>query len=667
MLGINTDLPFIYSIICILLGLVYAYFLYTKDKNLTSVKLIWTLFVFRALLISIISFLLMSPIIKSNVNLIEKPVVIIVKDNSESVKENINTELQILEDNLQDFELWKYSFSDKVVEGITQDNIGLKTNYSKLFSKINNKFENRNVAAIVLASDGCYNTGSNPEFISYNFPVYSIALGDTNIYKDIGIDNVLINDISFFGNTFPLEVSLASKLENLDNSKLIIWNNGEKVHEEIVKFSANEDYKTIKVQLTAKNVGLQTYTIELEALEGERNLSNNIFKSYIDVIDSRYNILILKGGSHPDIAAYKSVIDKNKNYKVEVKDVNEEIVMEKYQLIVLFDLDDIPSDLVEGNLPLIIFNSKQSHYNSIGSSVDFIVQGGMEDVAVSINEDFTKFTFSPNLIRLISSAPPLNFLFGKYKKTGSIDYVLNQKIGSYRSETPVVFLQEFGSRKIAFVTAEGWWKWKLFDFSINQNNDMFDELFSKLSQYLLLQDDKSLFRLEYAKQVDENSDIVIHASLYNESYELVNNKEIELQVFDANNNEYAFQFTKQGDEYIVNAGILEVGTYNFNAKVKSSSLIKKGSFDVKKLQLEQINLVANHQILKKIALISGGKLFYQDNMQSLANTLTKSERNKKVIHTKEKLDSLINIPWILLSLLVLISIEWIIRKYNGLV
>ena len=73
------------------------------------------------------------------------------------------------------------------------------------------------------------------EFISYNFPVYSIALGDTNIYKDIGIDNVLINDISFLGNSFPLEVSLASKLENLDNSKLIILNNVEKVHEEIVK------------------------------------------------------------------------------------------------------------------------------------------------------------------------------------------------------------------------------------------------------------------------------------------------------------------------------------------------------------------------------------------------------------------------------------------------
>ena len=667
MLGINTDLPFIYSIICILLGLIYAVFLYEKDKNYTSRKLIWILFGFRTLLISIISFLLMSPIVKSNVNLIERPVVIIVKDNSRSVKEDFNVELQILEDNLHEFEVWKYSFSDEVVEGISKSNTGIRTNFSKLFSELNNKFENRNVAAIVLASDGCYNTGINPEFISYDSPVYSIALGDTNIYKDIRIDNVLINDISFLGNSFPLEISIASKLDNPENSKFTIWNKGEKVYEEIVEFSANDDYKTIKVQLTAEKVGLQTYTIELEALEGERNQSNNIFKSYIDVIDSRHNILILKGGSHPDIAAYKSVIDKNKNYNIEVKEFNEEIVIQKYQLVVLFDVDVIPPPLVEGNLPLIIFNSNQSHYNIMGSKIDFAIKGGMQDVAVSKDEDFTKFTFSSNLIQLISSAPPLNTLFGKYKKTGAIVDVLNQKVGSYISGNPIIFLHEFGPRKIAFITAEGWWRWKLFDFSINQNNEVFDELFSKLSKYVLLQDDKSLFRIEYAKQVDENSDIVMRASLYNESYELVNNKEIELQVFDTHNNEYVFQFTKRGDEYIVNAGIFEVGTYYFTAKVKNSNVIKKGSFDVKKLQLEKISLVANHQVLKKIALRSGGKLFYPDDMQSLVNTLIKSERNKKVIHAKEKLESLINIPWILLSLLFLTSVEWIVRRYNGLV
>ncbi|MAW21473.1 MAG: hypothetical protein CMD16_03650 [Flavobacteriales bacterium] len=667
MLEINTELPFIYIVFCIILGLAYAYFLYNKEKGISPNKLIWTLFIFRSLLISTLVFLLMEPIIKTYVNVIEQPIVIIVKDHSESIKERVDPELKVLEDDLQDFDVHKYSFSDKVVEGIVQDNDGLKTNYSNLFYELNNKYQNRNVSAIVFASDGCYNTGVNPEFISYDFPVYPIALGDTNIYKDISIDNVLINEISFLGNSFPLEVSLASKLVNSAESRLTIWNQSKKVHDQIIKFSDIDDYKSVVVQLTAENIGLQTYTIKLEGLQGEKNLSNNMFKAYIDIIDSRYNILILKGGNHPDISAYKSVLDKNQNYNVDVKDVNEGIMLDKYQLVVLFSLDKIPSDLVKSDLPLIIFNSKKDHYSVMETSLNFIIKGGMEDIAVAMHDDFRKFTFSPNLSLLISSAPPLSSLFGEYRNTGAVDYILHQRVGSYISNNPVIFLEESNARKIAFITAEGWWRWKLFDFSTNQNNEAFDELFSKLSQYLLLQEDKSRFRIDYAKKIDENSDIIMRASLYNDSYELVNDKELELRIYDVNNHEYIFQFTKKGDQYIVNAGILESGAYNFIVKAKNSDFIKKGIFDVKKLQLEKISLVANHQNLKKIALISGGKLFYQNNIEGLVNTLNKSERNKKLIHTTEKLDSLINIPSILLILLVLISVEWITRRYNGLV
>ncbi len=667
MLEINTELPFIYIVFCIILGLAYAYFLYNKEKGISPNKLIWTLFIFRSLLISTLVFLLMEPIIKTYVNIIEQSIVIIVKDNSESINEDVDSKLQFLNDNLEDLEVHKYSFSDKIVEGIVKDNNGLKTNYSNLFYELNNKYQNRNVSAIVLASDGCYNTGVNPEFITYDFPVYPIAFGDTNIYKDISIDNVLINEISFLGNTFPLEISLASKLIDSAESRLTIWNQSKKVHDQIIKFSDLDDYKTFIVQLTAENIGLQTYTIKLEGLQGEKNLSNNMFKVYIDIIDSRYNILILKEGNHPDLSAFKSVLDKNKNYNIEVKGINETVLLDKYQLVVLFSAEKIPSDLIKSDVPLIIFDAKQDHYSAMQTNLNFIAKGGVEDITISIHDNFRKFTFSPDLSLLISSAPPLNSLFGEYRNTGAIDNVLNQKVGNYISNKPVIFLEESNSRKLAFITAEGWWRWKLFDFSINQNNEAFDELFSKLSQYLLLQEDKSRFRIDFDKKVDENSEIIMRASLYNDSYELVNNKELELRVYDYDNNEYVFQFTKKGDQYIVNAGILESGTYTFIAKVKDSDFIKKGIFDVKKLQLERIGLVANHQNLKKIALLSSGKLFYPNNLESLINALHKSERNKKSLHSTEKIDSLINIPWILLSLLVLISTEWIARRYSGLV
>ena len=60
--------------------------------------------------------------------------------------------------------------------------------------------------------------------------------------------------------------------------------------------------------------------------------------------------------------------------------------------------------------------------------------------------------------------------------------------------------------------------WKLFDFSTNGNNDAFDELFAKLTQYLVLLEDKSRFRLEYNKQFTEDDNIIFDAKLFNESF-----------------------------------------------------------------------------------------------------------------------------------------------------
>ena len=667
MLGINTVLPFYYSIICIFFGVIYSYFLYNKDKNISSRILFWGLFLLRAFLISILSFLLLSPIVKANINSIEKPIVIIAKDNSESIKEDINVQLQILEDNLKDFEVYKYSFSDDIYQGINHKNIGLKTNFSNLFLDFNSRFENKNIAAVIITSDGCYNTGSNPEFITYDFPVYSVALGDTTIYSDIRIDNVLKNDITFLGNTFPIEISMSSNISGTEKSKITIWNKGFKLYEEDVIFSADNDFKTVEVQLNAEKVGLHTYVIELEGLQGEKNLNNNIYKAYVDVIDSKYNILILKDDNHPDISAFKSVIDKNKNYKVELKDITEDITLDKHQLVVLFGIKDIPDYLIESNVPLIVFNSSQSHYRSLGSLVRFISKGIEEEVYVSKNQYFTKFTFSPDLMRLITSAPPLATVFGEFVLNGQVVCLLNQKVGSIVSNNPVIIIQEFDSRKIAFIPAEGWWKWKLYDYSMNMNNEAFDELFAKISQYLILQQDKSLFRITYDKQYEENSDIIIRAALYNESYELINNKEVELRISDIDDNEYVFQLSKEGNEYLLNIGVLPVGSYNFITKVKGSKLERSGAFDVKKIQLEQLNVVADHQILKKIATISGGKVFYKSEMNILAKEINNSDRNRRVIHSKEKLESLIDIPLILLNLLLVISLEWFLRKYNGLI
>lgn len=672
-MGISTELPILYSIACLLLGLSYAYFLYRKENLLSSKVLRTSLFVIRTLFIGFLAALVLNPIVKSLQKTTHKPIVIIAQDVSESISDTSSVHfLTDIANQLSEFEVHNFSFSDEVSQGFLAENKGLLTNYSNLFQDMMSRFSNQHVAGLVLATDGLYNRGNSPLYGRLmNYPIYAIAQGDTTLNKDVSIVKVHQNEIAFLGNTFPLEIAVAAQQCKGENIQLTIWNKGRKIYTEKMLIASDDDYEKVKVNLLADGVGLQHYTIAVTQLSSEKNMKNNSYTAYVDVIDSRYKILLLTDGSHPDVSAYKSVIDKNKNYALEqvsIADFNGNF--EEYQLVVLFGIEEssfVLKDLKKSKIPLLIFDLQKGIYKQFSSALNFKARGGIEEVRAVKNEGFSSFTFSPDLLNLIDEAPPLYSPFGKYTMKVGVEVILSQKVGGQLTNNPIVLLDEQSERKVAIISAEGFWKWKLYDYANAKNNLAFDELFSKLTQYLVLQEDKSRFRINYKKQIAENSTIYFDASLYNESYELINNKEVELSIWNENSEKFEYEFSKSSENYSLNAGVLDVGKYSFLAKVKGSDIMKRGNFDVKAIQLEQLHTVANHQLLYQLANTSGGKLFYPNQIDEVVATIKQSKNNYKRISTEEKLKGIINIPWILLSLLSLISLEWFLRKYNGLI
>ena len=672
-MGIISDLPIMYSVACLFLGIGYAYFLYRKEVLLKAKKLKQLLFIIRTFFIALLAVLLLNPVVKSIHKTKHKPIVILAQDISESIPDSFA--LQILTQiskELTDFEVHEFSFSDKVNKGFSIDNSGLTTNYSNLFQDMNSRFANQNIAGLVLATDGLYNSGSNPLYDNrINFPIYPIAQGDTLVKRDISIAKVLKNEIAFLGNTFPLEITLSAQQCKGEDIQVEVWNKGKKIHTEDRIISTDDEYQKVKINLLAENVGLQHYTISVSQLHNEENSRNNSYTAYVEVIDSRYKILLLTEKTHPDIGAYKSAITKNKNYAVEQVNVNDfNGSFEAYQLVVIFGIKEnnpLLALLEKANVPLLVFDIQQNSNLKLTSAFSFRSRGSLEEVKAIKSESFSKFTFSPELLNLIQDAPPLQTPFGKYTLQIGSEVVIAQQVGMQVTPKPIILIDEANGRKLAFITAEGFWKWKLYDYANARNNEAFDELFSKLTQYLVLQEDKSKFRIDYKKQFAENSNIYFEASLYNESYELINDKEISLVIQNEKGDEFDYEFSKSLERYNLNVGVLDVGRYTFLAKVKGGKLIRKGSFDVRAIQLEQLYTVANHKLLFQLANISGGKLFYPNQLDKIITAIKKSKNNFISVSSKEKLKGMINIPLVLLILLVLISLEWFLRKYNGLI
>ena len=486
MFGISTNLPFGFIFLALIIGFGYAFFLYQKEDKIDKIWLKRILFSFRFLVVSFLCFLLLSPLVNSLQKQKEKPILIIVQDASSSVKDyNIYEDLSLLAEQTEnDFDVFTFHFDERIKEGFINEYNGLQTNYSNLFDEMESRFIGRNVSAIILASDGLYNIGENPIYKSNttNIPIYSIALGDTIQQQDLLIKDVQYNEIAFLGNDFPIAVLLEGHHCNNKVVELKLYDGKSLLHKQKIIINKDKFYLKIPLKVYAKQTGLQKYTLQLSYIESEKNKANNKYEIFVDVLNSKYNILIISDHTHPDIAAFKSVLDKNKHYSVEKKKLdyfNQNI--HKYNLIALFGIpsnsfSDKLNTIINSDVPLLFFvNSKTdlNRFNNMNKALSIKGKKSLQEVFVSQNENFSLFTISSELSKLFLQAPPLHAYFGNYNLSPVADVLLSQKIGKITTDKPILFFESSTNRKIGVFAGEGFWKWKLMEYATKKKQQNF--------------------------------------------------------------------------------------------------------------------------------------------------------------------------------------------------
>ncbi|RLD51719.1 MAG: hypothetical protein DRI94_05300, partial [Bacteroidetes bacterium] len=323
MTSLTTQYSLWFLPICLIGGFLFAWFLYRKETKFNEVSGILKnlMFALRFLSVSIIAFLLLSPIIKNLGKTIEKPIIIFAQDNSESVlsdKAEIETYSKKLKSFFKENQKYNYKtfvFGEKVNETDTFNFSDKETDIAQMLSDVKNRFYNQNIGAIILASDGIYNKGNNPDYEinTLNFPIYTIALGDTNIRKDLILNDVKYNKTAFLNSKFPFRIRIkANKLKG-KTSELKIFDNNKLVYSQRIKIISDDFYKSYDLKLKAKKVGFHKFKISLSNIPGEINTENNSKQIIIEVSDKKQKILILSDAPHPDIAAIREALKLNQN------------------------------------------------------------------------------------------------------------------------------------------------------------------------------------------------------------------------------------------------------------------------------------------------------------------------------------------------------------------
>jgi hypothetical protein len=235
------------------------------------------------------------------------------------------------------------------------------------------------------------------------------------------------------------------------------------------------------------------------------------------------------------------------------------------------------------------------------------------------------------------------------------------------TKSPLMYFKAAGDTKVAVFNGEGLWRWRLQDFAANGNHTLFDEFVSKTVQYLSVKVDKRFFRVIGKNSYLENERVELQAEVYNQSYELINEPEVNIVFTNSSNKKFNYSFSKTSNAYILNAGRMPVGEYTYDAQVKVGDKLYKqhGEFSVRALQLELTNTVADHQLLYSLSKKHDGEMVYPNDLEQLAEKLNARDDIKSVAFSEKKLTDVINLKWIFFLILALLSFEWFMRKRNG--
>ncbi len=648
----------------------FQYFYKSKKSDKTTIYLAF----FRFLAIFGIFVLLINPKFTKNNITIEKSNLLVLVDNSSSVKpfeSTIRSTLDAIKSNIdlqEKFNIQEYKFGNtlKIAENLTFDD--KQTDVSQALSAVSGIYNDANTAVLLL-TDGNQTLGQDYEFYAnkLSYPVFAIALGDTTQYEDVYIHQVNTNKYAFLKNKFPIEFYVTYEGEENKNIAVSISMDGNRVFSTQIQFSSSQKSKRINTFLEANSIGVKKITILAESLSSEKNTKNNSKTVAVEVIDEKNNIGIVSSISHPDIGAFIKAIESNEQRSVTLlKPSNSLLDLDKIDIFILYQPDvsfkAIYDFIQNKKASVLVIEGPKTDLNFLNrAQKSFQIETGypVQEVLPNLNPTFNFYDISEFNM---DDFPPVLTKSGSVSFTSTNQTLLQMQIRGVDLQNPLFAVTEADGAKTALFLGEGIWKWRLQSFRNDRNFENFDQFVGKLLLFLSDNKKKNRLNIAYEPIYEGATDARISATYFDETFVFDANAAIILKL----NNDKEIPMLVKNGFYEADLSDLKPGDYSFTAKVSNTPILKSGKFTILDFDVENQFFSTDDQKLEKLAQLTKGSLIYPNQIGALLSQINSDTRFVPVQKSNENVVSLIDFRIVLIIIIAALSAEWFIRKFNGL-
>jgi len=652
-------------------------FITYASKNRKVEKENIVLFILRFLVVFLILLLLVNPKITQIEHEISKPFLVVMADDSKSIK-NLQQEEQVLDivkkiqqDKrlLEKFDIEFYSFSKDIT---LEDSLQFDKNYTDIYTSLDSydKIYKNNIAPSILITDGNQTLGNTYARMRLHQNVYPIIVGDTAHYEDVSITHLNVNKYAYLKNKFPVEFYVNYSGNVSVPLQLTVFEGKQRIYSSNVVLDSKNNSKKIEFFVKANKVGVHTYTAVVSALKNEKNKKNNTNNFSVEIIDEQSEILLVSDILHPDIGMLKRSIESNIQRKVKILKPEEVLELVSYPLVILYqptsNFKTVFSKLQKTKNNLFILTGLQTDWDFLNNNQAFFSKNATnkkEDYLANYNAGYTTFLVDDLGFANFS---PINDFFGKIDFKVPFQSVLFQNIEGFSSANPLLATFEQGNRRGALLLGENSWRWRMSSKIEEKSFQAFDEFINKLIQYLSSNKRAQLVEIYNKPIFHKNETVLVNAKFYDANYVFNSQAKLWIELTHKETKEkLKYPFALKNNKYEVQISEVKEGDYTFVVFDELQKSTAYGSFKVLDYNLEQQFSNANKKDLEDLVIQNNGKVSYPDRLEELISDLIENKEYLAIQKSKEITKPLIDWKWILGLVILLLSVEWFLRKYRG--
>lgn len=715
MFGIeNISLNLSFSPVLFFAGLIliagYTVYNYRYTVPQVSTPFRMLLVALRTLALLMILFVIFEPVLSLTRRNVIEPVNLIFIDDSKSIRINDGTNRM---QNVQGF-LEKLSGSDiapnselfRFGSGTGQipiDSTGRlsfnepSTNFARLFSSI--KAGEKNIASIVVVSDGVITDGPNPVFQAekLGIPVYTLGVGDTTSRNNVSVKRVLSNEYIYAGTPTAINASIGSSGFTGRTVTVTLYDEGRMVEQQNITL-ADGGITNAAFTYTPANPGEKKLTLDVSAQPGEFTAADNRKVFYVNVLDNKLNTLILAGSPSPDLAFIKTSLKNDENLKVntitqigpnkflENGNFMRQLDSARVLFLVGFPSPQTPAELYNRVIQEIRAKNKP-YFIILSSGVDLNrlkqLQQDLPFTITRISNSFSNVqpdvsnaelqnpllqTNARDVLNAWNNLPPVLKNNSEFQAKPESEVLAKVRINNIPLNSPLILTRKLGNKRGIAVLAKDIWRWKLE--KAEQKLDVFDRMVVSSVRWLDPKENKKLVNVKTTRKTYSLGEPVeFTAEVYDETFTPISDAEINVAIKSGSN---SYTLNMNALENGLYEGTFEGGTpgdYSFTgtAKLNGQTLgTDAGKFNIGDVEIEMINQQADKEFLSQLALQTGGRFFYGNNYSSLFEIL----KNNQVQRSKEKLNVSEFViwanEWMLIAIVLLFAAEWFLRKRAGM-